>query len=416
MKSYVLVSLMVFALLVSPIMAVTPEMPKIPMSIECSSITINGDPAAVGTTVAAHGENVYTGSIVTTTQYGKWNGDTQLVIQGIPVKGQGQYPIPEGSPITFTIGSTSLKVRLTGTTAWLDSIPYYSGTAPVIELYSGESPVVIPESTPRPTPVPTQIPTTTPTPAPTYVPQPTQSRPDNVRVYYTNFQLPQCGSGDTYVPEGYGVLRVSAGSSNGQFYLNGALITNAGVTILKGIRPGIYHISYRERYYEPEEIDVEVIRGRVTNVEVTPEGPGLLGIIGWPPDWSKDTAPDISENIYPYYYDLPDRSTPSGSFTVMTYFPGTTIWIDDDSYAGCDIPCDFTFDGLSPGIHTIRYVTGEYESTFPAIICAGTVTRIGGGTAVRGYSCNTGSCTYIPALQLYRGVETLQPIYTNYVG
>lgn len=276
-----------------------------------------------------------------------------------------------------------------------------------------------------------QIPTTIPTPVPpiqtpgtpivTPVPTTTWSEtyiqpvtyktvfrlpsPSNIAIYYTNLPLPECGSDGKYVPEGFGVLRVSAGSSNGQFYLDDALITNGGVTILKGIPAGNYEVTYRERYYETERVMVPIRQNCVTNVEITPRGPGLLGIIGWPPNWLLDTAPDLSENVEFKFVDLPDRSSPTGSFQILTWWDGTDVFLDGKFFvAGCDIPCDFTFNDLDPGIHQLTYVTGQYESTFPMIIGAGTLTKVGGGAAVQGKD-STGQYIPMNPWDLYGGPE-----------
>ena len=420
-------------------------MPKIPMSVSCAGITLGGNPAPAGTVVTATGANVYSGSSVTLEQVGSWDENNPLVIQGTPVKGQGQYAVPEGSPLLFSAGGIPLKVRLFGTTTWQDFIPYSSGSAMVVELASGRSPAprvqtyvyegsdteyppVIPTPTPSTAPKrsvsvatvtlePTAEVTTVATPVPTYTPSgktyvapvtfkeyALEPAPDNVAVYYSNMPLPDCDDDAPYVPAGYGMLRVSAGSSNGQFYLNDALITNGGVTIIKGVVPGNYVITYRERYYQSEQFPVNIRPGVVTNIEVSPEGPGLLGIIGWPPDWLLDTAPSLSENVDFWYEDLPDpKPQTTGSFQVMTWWDGTDIFLDGQFFiAECDIPCDFILNDISPGIHHITYVTGQYESTFPVIIGAGTLTKIGGGAAIQG---TDGDGQYIPMnpWDLYEG-------------
>ncbi len=237
----------------------------------------------------------------------------------------------------------------------------------------------------------------------TFKEYPREPSPENVAVYYSPCPLPKCDSDDPYVPVGFGTLRVSAGSSNGQFYLDGALITNGGVTILKGVVPGEYEIAYRERYYDSEWFTIVVKPSVITNVEVDPKGPGLLGVIGWPPTWGLDAAPDLSENIFPEYVDLDDRKSPTGSFQILSYYDGTDIFMDGVFFAaGCDIPCDFTFNDIEPGIHAITYVTGQYESSFPVIIGAGTLTRIGGGCAVKGRNAD-GSYIPMDPWELYEG-------------
>jgi hypothetical protein len=124
--------------------------PNLPMAIR-GNVYIDGQLAMVGTVVSASGynvgENIYGNPVsIPKNPFGLGLCDHKLIIQGTPVKQidptgpAGQYAVPEGSPVTIKINDIPAKVRFENTDAWLDTIPFKSGGAYVVDISIGEMP------------------------------------------------------------------------------------------------------------------------------------------------------------------------------------------------------------------------------------------------------------------------------------
>jgi len=148
--------LLVLSLVTIPVTASVAQIPELPMTIRSSNISIEGSLAAAGTEVSATGEGVYInedyGNPVTLTragQFGIGSWDTKLSIQG-----QSRTNLPTGTMITFEINGEPCKVRQHGTTPWLDTIAYRSGSSMNVDLKLDTQPedTPSPDETPEPDP------------------------------------------------------------------------------------------------------------------------------------------------------------------------------------------------------------------------------------------------------------------------